>query len=37
MNMHLEHGAIPTVTIGSARDILAPNAAIRAMLDRARG
>ena len=37
MNLHLEHEAIPTVTIRSARDILAPNAAVKAMLDRARG
>jgi len=37
MNMHLEHEAIPTVTIGSARDILAPNAAVKAMLERAKG
>ncbi len=37
MNMHLEHEAIPTVTIGSAQDILAPNAAVKAMLERAKG
>jgi len=37
MNMHLEHEAIPTVTIGSAKDILAPNPAVKAMLERARG
>ncbi|MFH1718242.1 MAG: DUF6259 domain-containing protein [Planctomycetota bacterium] len=37
MNMHLEHEAIPTVTIGSAQDILTPNAAVKAMLERARG
>lgn len=35
MNMHLEHGAIPTVTLGSAKDILQPNAGIQAMLARA--
>jgi hypothetical protein len=37
MNMHLEHEAIPTVTIGSAKDILTPNTAVKAMLERARG
>jgi len=37
MRMHLEHGAIPTVTIRSAREILSPNAAVRQMLDRAKG
>ena len=37
MNMHAEHGAIPTVTIRSDRDILQPNAGIKAMLERARG
>ena len=37
MDMHLEHGAIPTVTIGSAQDILSPNTAVEAMLERARG
>jgi hypothetical protein len=37
MNMHLEHEAIPTVTIRSVRDILTPNAAVKAMLERARG
>jgi len=36
MQMHLEHGAIPTVTIHSAREILSPNAAVRRMLARAR-
>lgn len=36
MNLHLEHGAIPTVTLRSAQDILAPNRAIKAMVDRAR-
>lgn len=35
MNMHLEHGAIPTVTLGSAKDILQFNAGIQAMLARA--
>ena len=37
MRMHLEHGAIPTVTIRSAREILSPNAAVRQMLERAKG
>jgi len=37
MRMHLEHGAIPTVTIRSAREIVSPNAAVRQMLDRAKG
>lgn len=36
MQMHLEHGAIPTVTIRSVREILRPNAAVRQMLDRAK-
>jgi len=36
MRMHLEHGAIPTVTIRSPREILSPNAAVRQMLDRAK-
>ncbi|MHC4521306.1 MAG: DUF6259 domain-containing protein, partial [Planctomycetota bacterium] len=36
MRMHLEHRAIPTVTIRSAREILQPNAAVRRMLDRAK-
>jgi hypothetical protein len=36
MRMHLEHGAIPTVTIRSAREILSPNAAVRRMLERAK-
>ena len=37
MRMHLEHGAIPTVTIRSAREIVSPNTAVRQMLDRAKG
>jgi hypothetical protein len=37
MRMHLEHGAIPTLTIRSAREIVSPNAAVRQMLDRAKG
>lgn len=36
MRMHLEHGAIPTVTIRSAKEILSPNRAVRQMLDRAK-
>ncbi len=37
MRLHLEHEAIPTVTIRSAGEILTPNAAVEAMLERARG
>ena len=37
MRIHLEHGATPTVTIRSAREILQPNAAVRRMLDLAKG
>jgi len=33
MRMHVEHGAIPTVTIRSAKDIDEPNPAVRQMLD----
>jgi hypothetical protein len=33
MKMHLEHGAIPTVTIRSAKDIESPNASVKQMLD----
>jgi hypothetical protein len=33
MRMHLEHGAIPTVTIRSAADLESPNAAVRRMLE----
>jgi len=33
--MHIEHDAIPTVTIRSAKDILEPNAAVKDMLQRA--
>jgi hypothetical protein len=36
MRMHLEHGAIPTVTIRSASDIDHPNAGVQRMLDLAR-
>ena len=35
MKMHLEHGAIPTVTIRSARDIESPNPSVKQMLDMA--
>jgi hypothetical protein len=37
MKMHLEHGAIPTVTIRSAKDIESPNPAVKQMLDMAGG
>jgi len=37
MKMHIEHDAIPTVTIRSAKDILNPNAAVKDMLERAGG
>jgi len=33
MKMHLEHGAIPTVTIRSAKDIESPNPSVKLMLD----
>jgi hypothetical protein len=33
MRMHLEHGAIPTVTIRSASDIDDPNPAVQRMLE----
>jgi len=33
MKMHLEHGAIPTVTIRSAKDIESPNPSVKRMLD----
>jgi len=35
MRVHIEHGAIPTVTISSARDIANPNPAVKKMLDMA--
>lgn len=35
MDVHVDHGAIPTVTIRSAADIENPNAAVKRMLDRA--
>lgn len=37
MRMHIEHGAIPTVTLRSARDIDQPNAAVQQMLGLAGG
>jgi len=33
MKMHLEHGAIPTVTIRSAKDIESPNPAVKEILE----
>ncbi len=33
MRMHLEHGAIPTVTIRSAAEIENPNSAVKRMLE----
>jgi len=35
MRIHEEHGAIPTITIRSAQDILSPNPAVKRILDRA--
>jgi len=35
MKMHLEHGAIPTVTIRSAKEIESPNPSVKQMLDMA--
>lgn len=37
MRIHLEHGAIPTITINSEKDILNPNPAVKKMLDIAAG
>ena len=37
MKMHLEHGAIPTITVGSAKEIITPNFAVEQMLRRAGG
>jgi hypothetical protein len=37
MNIHLDHGAIPTITIGSAEEIANPNSAVKKMLDIAAG
>jgi hypothetical protein len=36
MRIHAEHGAIPTVTVGSAAEIRQPNAAVKAALEAAR-
>jgi hypothetical protein len=36
MKMHLEHGAIPTVTIRSPKEIESPNPSVKQMLDIAR-
>jgi hypothetical protein len=36
MQLHQEHGAIPTLTVRSAREILEPNAAVKKTLERAR-
>ncbi|HOW67592.1 MAG TPA: DUF6259 domain-containing protein [Candidatus Paceibacterota bacterium] len=33
MNLHVDHGAIPTITLRSAADIENPNAAVQRMLD----
>jgi len=35
MRIHEEHGAIPTITIGSVEEIVRPNAAVKGVLDRA--
>jgi hypothetical protein len=37
MNVHLEHGGIPTVVINSANEITDPNPGVRKMLDIANG
>jgi hypothetical protein len=37
MQIHLEHGAIPTITISSEKEIINPNAAVKRMLDIAAG
>jgi hypothetical protein len=36
MRLHIEHGAIPTVTVGSEKDIESPNKAVKEMIERAR-
>jgi len=36
MRLHEEHGAIPTITIRSAEDIVQPNRAVKRLLDQAR-
>lgn len=37
MQIHLEHGAIPTITIDSEKEIINPNPAVKRMLDLAAG
>ena len=37
MRIHEEHGAIPTITISSAKEIAEPNAAVKRILERAAG
>jgi hypothetical protein len=37
MQIHLEHGAIPTITIESEKEILHPNAAVKKVLESAAG
>ena len=37
MQIHLDHGAIPTITIRSAQDIINPNPAVKRMLEIAAG
>jgi hypothetical protein len=37
MKLHVEHGAIPTVTVRSGEDIAKPNKAVREMLEMAKG
>ena len=37
MRIHEEHGAIPTLTIRTAREISEPNSAVKRLLDRAAG
>jgi hypothetical protein len=37
MRIHEEHGAIPTITISSAKDITDPNPALKRVLDQAAG
>ena len=37
MNIHMEHRAIPTITLRSAEEIVKPNPAVKQMLDIAAG
>ena len=37
MQIHMEHGAIPTITVNSEKDILNPNPAVKKILDIAAG